>query len=59
MSSKDRNEQIRKLYEIDGWTQDAIASKFNVSVRQVRRILKENEVDVQVDALVKKIRETN
>lgn len=52
MNSKERNEQIRKLYEIDGWTQETIASKFGISVRQIRRILK---VDVQVDALVKKL----
>jgi hypothetical protein len=51
MSKHDRNESIRKLYEIDGWSQDTIASKYNISVRQVRRILKVDEEKSPVDAL--------
>jgi transcriptional regulator with XRE-family HTH domain len=55
MSSKDRNAEIRKLYEIDGWTQETIALKFGISTRQVRRILKVDITGHKVDIPLEKI----
>jgi hypothetical protein len=44
-----RNEEIRKLFTIDGWTRRALMEKYDISDRQLRRILNVDETGHKSD----------
>jgi len=45
MGNAERNAEIRRFFEIEGWDRDAIIRKYGISARTLRRIL---NVDVQI-----------
>lgn len=45
MGNTERNAEIRRLFEVEGWDRDAIIRKYGISARTLRRIL---NVDVQI-----------